>query len=242
MEPSAFASARFGVQGRRGHRRGRALTPPGRLARTVLLGALLVGMTAQPPTAAASGPGTTPSAQPAPVTTGNSGPTPDPAGASTGTTNARSGSTSHSGAGASPPGSTSGAPHGPTVPATPAPPVTTVVPSGRTGAVGQSRSVPPAVGSTGSKAAGRTHHAVRARRRSHRLASPSLHVKSATPQVGRRGLVGVPAPAAIVPTARRDGVLLLFAALALIALVVASLALLRLLSRLHGEWDEGAAV
>lgn len=205
------------------------------------MGALLMGVAAQPPMAAASRPGATPSPQPAPATTGNSGPTPDPAGSPTGTTNAGSGSTSHSGAGAPAPGSTSGAAHGPTLPATPAPPLTPV-PSGRTGAGGHSRSVPPAVGTAGSRAAGRSHHAVRARRRSHRAASPSLHVKSAMPQVGRRGLVGAAAPAAIVPSARRDGVLLLFAALALIALVVASLALLRLLSRLHGEWDEGATV
>jgi hypothetical protein len=59
---------------------------------------------------------------------------------------------------------------------------------------------------------------------------------------GKREVLGVAGGTSTESASeQRDGLLLLFGALALAILVVASSALLRRLRRLHGEWYEGPA-
>ena len=203
-----------------------------RVAETVALGVLLVGVAMPAPAVAAGGAAPDPAPPGAPAAPG---PSPDPA--------PQAASLSRPSASSSTPSSSSSSAQSvvSTPPRVASPPSIGSVqpPVSRTVSGGSSEGVTAATGEPRSLR-GRASRDLRAR---HPLSATSPGRSRPPPGIlaGKYELRGLASLAATAPAAvRHDGVLLFLSAMALGVLVISSLALLRLV-RLNGQWWEGRA-
>ncbi len=212
-------------------RRGPAVSIPVRCGRATLVCALLLGLAAPASAGAAAGGSPAPRPQPAPVTAGTHGPSPDPEIQRTTTTGTGSASSpAPASVTPSPPASASPAPAQPTA----TNPITTAPAGGS-----ELNASPPTVHHAAGAAA---HRRAASKRRAVRVHRPTRsEARRSSPLVGRRELPGAPSRASVGSAARRDGVLMLLAALALGVLVIASSSMLQLLKRLHRHSYQGPA-